>query len=235
MRGNLWRFRSKGYGHLINLQRGAIRALGHVSRAYGAPLDALMLALSAVAIARAGSLDVVPMTLYVPQRDGPGEAGLVGLFADWRNIAVQTDRDTATVIGVVLDVAYTLRTRRWAVFNAISKPEATMVNFQPLDVVPPESRAGFAQVGEELWRIGECLKQIQTDGRNSEMSWVPQPLSLTIEQQDRETWYIIVTAAYDWHPPYWMRRFLKAFEEAFWALLAHPTQLVHTKFKDDFY
>lgn len=234
MRGNLWRFRSKGYGHLVNLQRGAIRALGQISRTYGAPLDALMLALSAAAIARATELDVVPMTLYVPMRDGPGEAGLVGLFADWRNIAVQTDKDKSTVIGVVLDVAHTLRTRRWAVFNAMTKPEATMVNFQPLDVVPPESRAGFAQVGEELWRIGECLKKDQ-DGRSGDMNWVPQPLSLTIEQQDRETWYIIVTAAYDKHPPAWMRRFLKGFEDAFWALLAHPTRLVHTKYAADFY
>jgi len=224
LRGGMWRFRKRGYGHMIGLQRGAISALKIVARMYGAPLDALLLALSVVGIARASDLDTVELTLYVPLRDSPGEASSVGLFADWRDVTIRVDKTTGTVLGVVLDVAHLLRNRQWGVYNAIRKPEATVVNFQPLDAAPPGGRSGFVQVGEELWRIGECLRP---ESRGTKIENIHQPLSLTIEQQDGDSWWILISASYDLHPPVWMRRFVRGFEDAFWALLTSPTKQVH--------
>merc|ERR1712150_323483 len=196
----MWRCRQRGYGHSLGLQRGAIASLRSVAAAYGTPFDALLLTLAAAALARASGLDAVDLTLYVPVRDAPGEAGLVGLYADWRNITVQTDVPTATVLGVALEVAHILRARRWAVFNAIRKPETMMVNFQPLDAAAPESRAGFKQLGEELWRIGENMQQ---EKRSDDLAWAPQPLSLTFEEGDKEHWWLMISAAVNSHPPPW--------------------------------
>ena len=46
--------------------------------------------------------------------------GMVGLFADWRDITVSTDFEDATILGVILEVADILRLRRWTVFDAVS-------------------------------------------------------------------------------------------------------------------
>eukprot|EP00747_Dinoflagellata_sp_TGD_P062488 gnl/TRDRNA2_/TRDRNA2_153035_c0_seq1.p1 gnl/TRDRNA2_/TRDRNA2_153035_c0~~gnl/TRDRNA2_/TRDRNA2_153035_c0_seq1.p1 ORF type:complete len:381 (-),score=57.60 gnl/TRDRNA2_/TRDRNA2_153035_c0_seq1:27-1082(-) len=233
LRGGTWRSQQWGYGHDLVLRRGALRALEHASRHYGAPLDALLLAISVSAIARAGGKNEVQLSLYVPMRDGPAEAGLVGLFSDWRDIVICTETATATVIGVVLEVAHVLRTRRWAVFNAINKPDVTMVNFQAMDTAPPGSRAGFVQIGEELWRIGDRLGR--SDTRKEELERVQQPLAFSISQQDAEQWNIHLHCSYDRYPPSWMRRFVKSFEDAFWAVLKEPTQRVHRAFPANFY
>lgn len=234
LRGNLsdCRFRGKGYGHLVGLQRGAVFALKRAAMQFGAPLDALLLALSGAAIMRAGGQDVVDLTLYTPMRDGPGESGLVGLLADWRDLAIHADIATGTVLGVVLETARAVRMRDWAVFNALRKPEAIMVNFQLLDAAPPGSRAGFVQLGEELWRIDENMN---TETRSDQLGWVPQKLSITIEQQDDEVWWLLMKCGLETHPPPWMRRFVKSFEDIFWALLTEPMQSVHREFPEDFY
>ena len=97
-------------------------------------------------------------------------------------------------------------------------------------MAPPSSRAGFAQVGEELWRIGE---QLQPEQRGDEMSWAPSPLSITIEEGDREQWWLLLNCAFESHPPWW--QFVRGFEDAFWALVKEPQQRVHQDYPDDFY
>lgn len=232
LRGNLWRFRQKGYTQYCGIRRVGVDSLRRASRAYGAPVDALILALCAAALARSKGVDTVELTLYVPLRDAPGEAGLVGLFADWRTIVLDASMDTATVLGMVLDVAFCLRTRRWAVFNALRKPETMMVNFQLMDAANPESRSGFAQIPEEMWRHGENLHAY---GRSDELGNVPQPLSITIEEGDKDSWWAHVTCAMNSHPPPFMRRYVKAFEDAFLALCFQPGQKVHTPYPENFY
>merc|ERR1712232_871861 len=151
----------------------------------GMPVDSVILGLIVCANARAGEpvdenrgarevrpLSAVRMTLYVPSRDGAGEANEAGLFADWRDIEVNTKQDSATVLGVLLEVAHILRTRQWALFNPILKPEITMVNFQPHDTLPASSRGGFKQVPEGVWRLGDRLSRL--DKRGSELFGCPQ-------------------------------------------------------------
>lgn len=189
---------------------------------------------------RASCHDVLDLTLYAPMRDGPGEAGFVGLYADWRDLTLSADVATATVVGVALDVAWKLRMRRWAPFNALRKSEAIIINFQPLDAAPRGSRGagpdkgarGFTQLGEELWRIDEDLTPAM---REDQAQWVNQKLSITIEQQDEETWWLLLSCGIDSHPPPWMRRFVKGFEDAFWALLTDPLQAVHRAYPDEMY
>lgn len=233
LRGSIWKHRGRGYGHSIRIPGDSGDALRLASLVYGAPPDALLLALAAASIARASSTELVPLSLYVPNRDGAGESGLVGLFSDWRDIEVKLASETATILGAILQVSHTLRHRRWALFNALHKPEVSMINFQPCDTAPRASRAGFVQVGEELWRSGEWLRRGQT--RGDELSACPQPLSITIEQQNAETWWVHVNPDYDSYPPHWVRRFVRSFEDAFRAALVQPGQRVHSAFPADFY
>lgn len=232
LRGTLFSSQGKGYGHLLGIRRGAVQALKLTGRGFGVPFDVMLLGLTAVAIARVNAEDAVHFTLYAPMRDEAGEAEMIGLFADWRHISVRADLDTATVLGVVLDLEQAIRLRRWSVFNAFCKPEVRMVNFQPLDTTRLGSRAGFVQVGEELWRIGENLKQ---ETRSNDLNWVPQRFSLTIEKQDSDTWWLLLSVTSQDHPPAWMRRFVHAFTDAFWAILRHPQQRVHRAFPTDVY
>merc|ERR1711870_75413 len=95
---------------------------------YAIPLDYLLLALAILGEARAGSKERVELTLYVPMREGH-EVSMVGLFADWRDIAIATPQAHSTVLGLAVQVADVLRQRRWSVFNALRKPERTVCNF----------------------------------------------------------------------------------------------------------
>ncbi|CAE8651959.1 unnamed protein product [Polarella glacialis] len=233
LRGSQWKCQKRGYGHLIGLQRNTVAALRWAAAAYSCPFDALLLALTVIATARSAGLEEVEFTLYVPLRDGPGEASLSGLFADWRVLTVRTDVSTSTVLGVVLDVAHKLRNRQWGIYNALKKPEASMVNFQLLDAAPPSSRAGFVQIGEELWRIGE--NQRAETRTNEQMPWSQQPLSFVVEEGDKETWWLLISCAYDDYPPPRLRRMVQAVQDAVLALVQQPTQLVHTPYPATFY
>ena len=175
LRGSQWRCSSRGYSHTLGIEKSVLSSLRLAAFKHSVPFDAALLALTAIAVANATAVEELEFTLYVPLRDGVGEAGLCGLFADWRVLSIEVDRATATVLGVVQQVGHKIRTRQWSVYNALKKPEATMVNFQLLDSAEPSSRAGFVQIGEELWRIGECMKE---DTRNNEsLQPTPQPLS----------------------------------------------------------
>ncbi|CAE7601677.1 unnamed protein product [Symbiodinium necroappetens] len=111
------------------------------------------------------------MTLYVPMRDGL-EAGMVGLFADWRDICVPTHLEDATILGVLLDVADILRLRRWSVFDAVRKGERTVVNFDLRD--SRRHDGGFRQVPEAFWRSGRQVSAW------SQWEWLYQPLQFDI-------------------------------------------------------
>ena len=186
LRGSQWRCTKTGYGHILGFKKSVLSSLRLVASRHSVPFDAALLALIAIAVASATGVEQLDFTLYVPLRDGVGEAGLCGLFADWRVLSINVDKATATVLGVIQQVGHKIRCRQWAIYNALEKPEAMMVNFQLLDSAEPSSRAGFTQIGEELWRIGECMKE---DVRNNDpLPRIPQPMSFA-GTSETQTWH----------------------------------------------
>merc|ERR1712232_1454437 len=109
------------------------------------PLDVTFMALLACAVARADQSEVVEFTVYAPMRDGAAEAMMVGLFVDWRDIAIGVDFELATVIGTILQMSHKIQHRQWSIYNALRKPECTIVNVQLVDTTP---RGGFRLVHE---------------------------------------------------------------------------------------
>ena len=89
---------------LVALRQAALR--------HAVPFDAALLALTAIAVANAKEVEDLEFTLYAPTRDGVGEAGLCGLFADWRVLNISLDKMTSTVLGVVQQVGHKIRTRQ---------------------------------------------------------------------------------------------------------------------------
>merc|ERR1719401_1274047 len=110
---------------------------------------------------------------------------MVGLFADWRDLAVAAPRDHATVLGIAVQVADILRQRRWSVYNALRKPERTVVNFMPLD---PGRRGTFQQLADHLWDGGDRLGCPRC--RDRDLVWTNQPLRFDFVQEHREAWWI---------------------------------------------
>jgi len=111
-----------------------------------------------------------------------------------------------------------LRMRRWTVFNALRKPERTVVNFHSRDF--RSHGGGFAQVPESLWKGGRSE-------RTADDLWLGQPLQFDIHEESNQIWYIYARMAYKDHPPPWMRRFIRGLEDASWDLVFKPLEPVH--------
>eukprot|EP00928_Gymnodinium_smaydae_P024723 TRINITY_DN19924_c0_g2_i1.p1 TRINITY_DN19924_c0_g2~~TRINITY_DN19924_c0_g2_i1.p1 ORF type:complete len:1439 (-),score=217.03 TRINITY_DN19924_c0_g2_i1:231-4340(-) len=230
LRGSIWRYSGEGYGHHICVQGVAHEVLSLCASRYAIPFDYLLLSAIILAVARAGGDEKVEMTLYVPMRDGH-EASVVGLFADWRDIAVAVPCAHATVLGVAVQVADILRQRRWAVYNALRKPERTVVNFMPLD---PQSRGHFRQLEDGQWtRSGDTLGH--RNQRGNDLEWTNQPLRFDLVQEHPTAWWIKLGCEYAAHPPPWTRRFLRALEDFIPDLALQPTTLAHKPYPDEFY
>jgi len=229
LRGSIFRYSGLGYGYDLGLEPGAIGALTRAAAHYRTPLDIALLGLVTCAMARADRSDLLEFTLYAPMRDGVSEVLSVGLFSDWRDLAVAVDFGFATTLGTVLQIGHKIQHRQWAVFNALRKPERMIVNIQPLDF---ERRAGFVHLGENLWHGGDQLCRPRPM-RGSRMEWARQPATLVIEQQDEETWWILASVASEARPPPWMRRFVFSFHEAVRSFLFEPLTRVHRPVPDD--
>lgn len=228
LRGSIWRYEGRGYGHNLALDPDTIRILTRVLANYRMPLDVGILGLMVCALARADETELVDLTLYTPQRDGAAQTMLLGLFSDWRDLSLSADFQLATTVGTLLQVSHKIQHRLWTSFNALRKPEAIVVNIQPLDF---EKHADFMHLGENLWRDGDQIGI--SEHRKNELPWVHQQANFTIEQQDSETWWILMSMGYDQRPTPWARRFIYCFEDAMKNLLLDPLALVHKATPDD--
>jgi len=222
LRGSIFKFQGRGYGHDLGLEPGVIRAITKVASHYRVPLDVAMLGLVICAMARADRTEILEYTLYAPMRDGVAEAMAVGLFSDWRDISISIDYKLATTLGTILQLCHKIQHRQWSVFNALRKPERHVVNIQPLDF---EKKSGFVHLGENLWHGGDQLRKVKQ--REKVMEWVRQPATIVIEQQDEETWWILLNVAWEQRPATWMRQFLYAFRDSLRSFLLEPLALVH--------
>merc|ERR1719480_664621 len=74
----------------------------------------------------------IPVTLYVPMRDGDLNDAMVGLFSDWRDLTFACS-EHMTLLGLCLDIVEAIRGRRWTVFDGVSNSERVLVNILPLD------------------------------------------------------------------------------------------------------
>lgn len=227
LRGGLWQFDGNGYCYSLGIGPGLLSAVKHAAVHYQIALDISLLGVVACAIARADHSEFCDFTLYAPMRDGAADAMAVGLFADWRDLYVNVEFDSATVLGLMLQLSHKIQHRQWSPFNAVRKPERIVINFQPLDF---QKRAGFKLLGENMWRDGDLLNQ--GEERPNQMGPGQQPATFVIEERDENNWWIFANGS-DERPAPWMRRFVASFQDALSALLFEPLTGVHRSLPDD--
>jgi hypothetical protein len=228
LRGSLFGYRGVGFGYCLGIGPSAVNAITRTALHFRVPLDVALLGAVVCAMARADHSEFCDFTLYAPMRDGAAEAMSVALFSDWRDLYASVDFDLATVLGTILQLYHKIQTRQWTPFNAIRKPERTVINIQPLDF---EKRMGFKNLGENMWRDGDRLNE--NEQRTNQMGWAQQPATFVIEQQDEDTWWVLVNVGHDLRPAPWLRGFVEGFRDALYSFLYDPLTLVHRPLPDD--
>eukprot|EP00928_Gymnodinium_smaydae_P015765 TRINITY_DN15841_c0_g1_i2.p1 TRINITY_DN15841_c0_g1~~TRINITY_DN15841_c0_g1_i2.p1 ORF type:complete len:1655 (+),score=203.56 TRINITY_DN15841_c0_g1_i2:23-4987(+) len=224
LRGSMWKYSGRGVGYNFALEPATMGAFARACTCYRVPVDVAFLGLIACSLARIDGADTVQFTLYTPMRDGVMDSMCIGLFADWRDLWISTDAELATTLGTVLQTSHKIQNRQWSVFNALRKPERTVINIQPLDFEP---HAGFVNLQEDLWYGGD---QVGRDRwRGNDMSWTHQPANFAMTQTDKETWHVSASV----ESPRRMRAFVYAFREALGSFLFDPLRRVHASIPAD--
>jgi len=224
MRGSLFKHRGTGYSYDFILKEDATRAMLWISRKYGIPPEVLLLGIVACGVARAGRTESCDFTMYAPCRDGHADQQGIGLFADWRDLTVNTPED-CTIIGVIWDVHEKIRRREWTIFNCARKPDRAYVNFQLNDSWKRGSRDGFQQLHEDSWKHGET--EWKFDEERKDCHVMNQPMSFNIEQESEYAWWISCSLDYYQYRPAYCRRMLQTFRNAFYYLVHDPAHRLH--------
>lgn len=228
LRGSLFGYRGTGFGYCLGIGPSAVNAITRMALHFRVPLDVALLGAVVCAMARADHSEFCDFTLYAPMRDGAAEAMSVALFSDWRDLYASVDFELATVLGTILQLYHKIQTRQWSVFNALRKPERTVINIQPLDF---EKRTGFKNLGENMWRDGDRLND--NEQRTNQLGWAQQPATFVIEQQDEDTWWVLANVGHELRPAPWLRAFVDGFRDALYCFLYDPLSLVHRPLPDD--
>jgi len=145
----------------------AVGAIRQAALHLGIPQDIAMLTIIGVSLAWFEGQRTEPIAMIVPQRDGPAENDMVGLFADIRHLSICTDG--LSFAGVALRLHHIVTHRIWKAPGLATQFDLTLVNFEWTDF---EELHGFVQ-------------HINLDQR-TETAW--HPLKIAVEQPDRETW-----------------------------------------------
>jgi len=149
------------------MQEVLVSALKRCARDLGVSADIVVLTAICVALAYLEQKGTLSIVLVVPQRDGPAESELVGLFADFR--VLQVACEGLSVAGVALQLHCIVKERLWQTPGLTTQWEWPFVNFQWTDL---EATHGFRQINE-LNRSSERLRN---------------PAGIVVEQPDPKSW-----------------------------------------------
>lgn len=217
MRGQLLSSYGEGFKHDIRLGSAASRACEQLAEQYGLSMDVLLLALTSCALARVDGTEQVDMTLYTAQRDGPGEAAMVGLFADWRDIVFDFSAGALgglTLCGAVLKVGECIRHREWVCFDGLRNMTSTLVNVVTFDSQPVHGFHRSSRPG------GNFYPRMYPGGDRTIRT--QRPRRLVWERQELEEWWLALDLQSPQHDVWWTRRFVKALQSSLAELRMRP-------------
>ena len=149
--------------------------------------------------------DTLVISMIVPQRDGPSENDMVGLFADVRNISVKTGG--LSFAGVAVRLHHITKERLWGTPGMATQYDGPFVNFEWTDFA---QRRGFSQVVH----IAEWAETSM------------QSLKIAVDQPDQQSWRMRVAFDKRQYTYRLRERFFVYFEQALYSLLERPLDLV---------
>uniref|UniRef100_A0A7S0FYZ2 Condensation domain-containing protein n=2 Tax=Pyrodinium bahamense TaxID=73915 RepID=A0A7S0FYZ2_9DINO len=181
-----------------------VTALKRHARTLGISINAVMLAAISVGLAYLEERDSVPVVLVVPQRDGPAESDLVGLFADFRLLRVSCGGLSA--MGVALQLHHLIRDRLWLAPGPFTQFSHPWVNFQWTDF---EAHHGLRQIND----LGTWSGHLSN------------PISIVVEQQDELSWRLCANFDAKKYSPEARERFFKGLVGTMENLVSDPVAL----------
>jgi len=177
---------------------GAIRRAAHFLTV---PEDIAMLTLLGTTLAWFEHQPTEPIAMIVPQRDGPSENDMVGLFADIRHLCVCTAG--LSFAGVALRLHHVVKERLWCAPGVATQNELALINFEWTDF---DELHGFSQ--------HVSLFEQRENARH--------PVKIAVEQPDKDTWQMRVAFNPAVYGESERDRFLELFERSLHGFLQEP-------------
>jgi hypothetical protein len=182
--------------------------------------DSLLLSLLIMSLMRTDGLFEESLTLYCPLRDGPGESSFIGLLSDWRDLTIQA-LPGSSLVDIVNDVAYRIRTRDWVPTLSPAGPESLLLNWLAFD--------STRRLSDKSWEPYH-LDKITTrwnkmDSRDYDLHATPSGRfrTMSLEQYDKkDQWWLRFDVATVVYPPSWMMKFTSNVNDIFCELVNNP-------------
>jgi len=191
--------------HLATLPSDIVGTIRRVARCLAISDDIVMLSALGATLARYQNQQTIVMSMVAPQRDGPGESDMVGLFADIRIVTVRTGG--LSYAGTALQVQHIVKERLWSSPPIVSQCDLPFVNFEWTDF---ESHHGIRQLVH------------QREGHEQ----LSNPMKVAVDQPDPSTWRMRCAFDGHCHKTEDQDRFFVLFEATLNALANDPLTLI---------
>ena len=207
------------YRHYLCFEPSMIAVLRRLaSETLNVGFDHLLLSLLVMSLLKTDEKDRETITLYCPLRDGPGESSLIGLLADWRDLTVHAF-PSASLVDVVNDIAYRVRTRDWTPTLSPGNPESLLLNWLAFDGTRRK------KIWEPFHLDNITTKWNKMDTRDYDAYATPSGRfrSMSLEQYDRNgQWWLRFDVATALYPPQWMMKYTQNVNQIFSDLVNCP-------------
>lgn len=190
---------------IATVEPAVVAAIRQAAHRLAVPEDIAMLTILGITLAWFEGNKLEPIAMIVPQRDGPAENDMVGLFADIRHLTVHTEG--MNFAGVAMHLHRIVKERLWCAPGIATQFDLALVNFEWTDF---DEAHGFAQ-HVNLYDGNENARH---------------PLKVAVEQPDRDTWRMRVAFHCRKFDDEQRNLFFEMFERSLHTLLEDPLKLV---------
>jgi len=191
---------------MVTIPADVVRMIRQSASILAVPDDIVMLTLLGVTLTWFFRKSTETVAMIVPQRDGPGENDMVGLFSDVRNVSICTEG--LSFAGVALRLHHIVKERLWTVPDLRTQFELTLLNFEWTDF---QEKHGFRQ-------------HVSTFER-AESSSI-HPLRVAVDQPSVEVWRLRVAFEENRYCENHRELFFQLFHQSLCMLRDHPLELV---------
>eukprot|EP00927_Polykrikos_kofoidii_P018313 TRINITY_DN18474_c0_g1_i1.p1 TRINITY_DN18474_c0_g1~~TRINITY_DN18474_c0_g1_i1.p1 ORF type:complete len:1546 (-),score=234.08 TRINITY_DN18474_c0_g1_i1:137-4243(-) len=201
-RNPLWRnWKTEAHTVISTLPAEVVGAIRWAANRMAVPEDVAMLTLVGTTLAWFQDRESVLFAMVVPQRDGPAENDMIGLFADIRHLVMQTGG--LNFVGAAMRLLHDVQERNWRAPGLATQSDVPFVNFEWTDL---EELQGFSQhVRVRNW--GESARH---------------PVQISVEQIDRASWRMTVSFSLHRYYEQDRNKFFTLFERCLQAMLERP-------------
>lgn len=152
---------------LATIPAHIVTAVQQMAQVLAVSDEIMMLTALGTTLARFHNVTTQTVAMVVPQRDGPSESDMIGLFADIRHFIIRTE--SLSYAGVAMHLHYIVKERLWRVPPVATQFDVPFINFEWTDLT---RRHGFVQ-------------HVHSRQGPEQLS---NPMKVAVDQPDTGTW-----------------------------------------------